>query len=182
MSRTSEYHIWSGIKQRCLDPKHQAYAIYGGAGVKICQRWLASFLDFYNDMGPRPSKEHSLDRFPNNDGDYEPGNVRWATKIEQVRNRRNTVYIVHNGENIKVCELGPLALNRFRLGWPYENIISGIPPKPRPCSPHLEQLPERPSDIRAFCHAKRKEGLKLRQIGELLGVSRQRAEQLLNLP
>jgi len=81
-------HIcWMNMHQRCRTPNHPGYADYGGRGIKVCERWN-SFENFLADVGPRPSSEHSLDRYPNNDGDYEPGNVRWATKAEQMLNRR----------------------------------------------------------------------------------------------
>jgi hypothetical protein len=73
--------------QRCTNPDHPAYHLYGGRGISICERWLSSFTDFLIDVGESPSFEHSLDRKDNN-GNYEPGNIRWATKLEQTRNRR----------------------------------------------------------------------------------------------
>ena len=87
MTGTREFHSWQSMKQRCLDKNYDHYADYGGRGIKICKRWLKSFQNFYADMGPRP-KGHSLDRYPNPDGNYEPKNCRWATPFQQRWNRR----------------------------------------------------------------------------------------------
>ena len=82
------YGCWSDMKQRCYNQKNKHYKDYGGRGIKVCDRWLESFLFFLEDMGERPSGM-SLDRI-NNNGNYEPLNCRWATNKEQVNNRRNT--------------------------------------------------------------------------------------------
>jgi hypothetical protein len=82
-----EYEIWSSMKKRCGNQNHHAYSRYGGRGIAVCVRWGADFAAFLADVGPRPSPKHSLDRI-NNDGNYEPGNVRWATASEQAKNRR----------------------------------------------------------------------------------------------
>lgn len=89
-SSTREYAVWQGMKQRCYYPRHKDYSRYGGRGIRVCDAWLNSFEQFRNDMGSKPTPSHSLDRI-NNDGDYEPGNVRWATAKTQAKNRkRNT--------------------------------------------------------------------------------------------
>lgn len=80
-----EYLSWRSMKSRCLNPKATGYKNYGGRGITVCERWM-EFLNFYADMGPRPEGS-SLDRIDTN-GNYEPGNVRWGTASEQVRNRR----------------------------------------------------------------------------------------------
>ena len=85
--RSSEYMAWHAMKQRCLNPKHAAYSRYGGRGIRVCDEWRDNFQQFLVDVGPRPDPSLSLDRI-DNDGDYRPGNVRWATRSQQARNRR----------------------------------------------------------------------------------------------
>lgn len=94
---TGVYETWSSMRERCLNPNHEAYAYYGGRGITICGRWLESFENFYADMGERPEGK-SLDRWPNNDGNYEPGNCRWANWEEQNGNKSNTRRVLLNGE------------------------------------------------------------------------------------
>jgi hypothetical protein len=72
--------------QRCTNPKHPSYTNYGGRGIKICKEWFA-FKNFLSDMGERPNTSLTLERI-NNDGDYEPSNCKWATRTEQLRNKR----------------------------------------------------------------------------------------------
>ncbi len=83
------YYCWVQMITRCENPAATSYKYYGALGITICERWRRSFADFAADMGPRPPGT-SLDRYPDNTGNYEPGNVRWATQREQVRNRRTS--------------------------------------------------------------------------------------------
>ena len=81
------YHTWQAMRGRCNNPKHTGYHLYGGRGIKVCPEWDVSFQAFLRDMGERPDGM-TLDR-RNNEGDYEPGNCRWATPTTQARNRRD---------------------------------------------------------------------------------------------
>lgn len=81
------YAIWKAIKQRCLNPKNQDYCYYGARGVTICPNWTDDFSQFKNDVGDRTDEGLTIDRI-DNDGDYEPGNIKWSTWSEQARNKR----------------------------------------------------------------------------------------------
>lgn len=95
------HRIWCSMRQRCTNPKDQAYPDYGGRGIKVCERW-DSYEAFRDDMGPRPPGA-TVDR-KNNDGDYCPDNCRWATRKQQNNNRRDNVRLTHNGKTQTVPE------------------------------------------------------------------------------
>lgn len=89
MGKTKEYIAWDRMKSRCYNPKNRSYRWYGAKGITVCQEWIDSFVAFFNDVGKAPTKRHSLDRYPDNKGNYIPGNVRWATPEQQQNNRTN---------------------------------------------------------------------------------------------
>lgn len=98
-----EYNVWRSMRKRCLKPNTRHYALYGGRGIQVCERW-SDFGVFLSDMGRRPSPQHSIDR-KDNDGHYEPANCRWATAKEQANNRRRPVKkIEFNGESLSIPE------------------------------------------------------------------------------
>lgn len=114
MRESAEYRIWRHIRTRCDNPNSQAFADYGGRGIKVCDRWH-DFANFFADMGPRPSASHSIDRIDNSLG-YQPGNCRWATCKEQQRNRRDNRIFFVDGIN------APLAEHCERLGLKYKTV------------------------------------------------------------
>lgn len=130
MRDAQEYYIWGLMIKRCTDPKDRGYPRYGGRGITVCERWRGSFEAFYADLGPRPSPEHSLDR-KNNDKGYEPGNVRWATREEQARNKRNNRIVVLDGRSMTLVEAAEragrdyqLVHSRLQHGWTLERALS----------------------------------------------------------
>lgn len=123
-SGSAEYEIWRGMKRRCRRVKASDYPAYGGRGIQVCERWKSSFNAFFEDMGPRPSPDHQLDRFPNQDGNYEPGNCRWATRAEQNRNRKDNRMITFRGETLCLADWA----KRFgmRKGTLFERLRRGL--------------------------------------------------------
>lgn len=92
---TPTYGSWMNMRTRCENPKSTQWKWYGAKGVAVCERWRTFGL-FLQDMGERPSTKHTLDRFPNKDGNYEPGNVRWTLHVEQCRNRSSNRAVVRS--------------------------------------------------------------------------------------
>lgn len=96
MTGTVEFNTWQAMRQRCYDKNYKSYMNYGGRGITICERWRSSLENFFEDMGPRPTAEHSIDRIDVN-GNYEPGNCRWATRSEQANNKVKSKYYDYRG-------------------------------------------------------------------------------------
>lgn len=127
--KTTEYTIWISMRQRCLNPRNKAYPLYGGRGIAICARWN-NFSNFLQDMGPRPAPGQSLDRI-DNDGNYEPGNCRWATSVEQGANTRKARLVTLDGktQTIRAWErekglLSGTVRSREKRGWSLADAIS----------------------------------------------------------
>jgi hypothetical protein len=139
---TAEFRIWCGMRERCNNARHPAYHHYGGRGIRVCERWQASFEAFLADVGRRPSPKHSIDRFPNGNGNYEPDNVRWATTGEQARNRCSTRFLTFEGVTLCAQDWAerrgiPAATiyDRLRRGLPVEAVLAAkVPPPIRLCS------------------------------------------------
>lgn len=100
------YQTWASMRDRCNNKGSNSYHKYGARGISICKRW-DSFENFLIDMGPRPD-DKSLDRFPNFDGNYEPGNCRWATNGQQNGNKRTSILIDYQGERVHLSKLARL--------------------------------------------------------------------------
>ena len=126
-TKTRLFSIWSCMIDRCRNQRNIAYKRYGGRGIKVCERWK-SFVSFKADMGEPPTSEHQLDRFPNNNGNYEPGNCRWATAKEQANNRRSSKLLMYSGRVQTMrqwCdELGlkysTVTMRLWKYGWTIE--------------------------------------------------------------
>jgi len=135
LKTTVEYRTWISMRNRCLSPANKQYPNYGARGIKVCKRW-DSYPNFLLDMGRRPSPNHSIDRI-DNDGNYEPSNCRWATKKEQVDNRRVARWFIVNNKKItrldlaKSLNMNPTTLDeRLKKGWSMDRILN-TPVRPK---------------------------------------------------
>lgn len=129
MRKSDEYRIWGGMKYRCLNKNCSKYPSYGGRGITVCERWMI-FKNFYDDMGNRPSKHHSIDRI-NNDLGYSKKNCRWVINKKQANNTRRNHLITHNNKTQSLrLWMDELGLNyntvkgRIRRGWSFEKAIT----------------------------------------------------------
>lgn len=129
---------WSAMIDRCYRPKTKSYDRYGGAGILVCDRWLrgdgerSGFECFVADMGERPSTGHSIDRWPDGAGNYEPANCRWATILEQQNNQKSNRRFIFEGKSVTLAELVRLTgvtrtVLKYRLikhGWEIDRAIT----------------------------------------------------------
>jgi len=127
--RSSEYTSWMEMKGRCLNPNNNRFKNYGGKGISICNCWISSFSRFLEDMGSKPSSRHTIDRI-DNEGNYEPGNCRWATPKEQARNRSTNLKIEYKGQVKCLSEWADLLgfnrhvlCNRLSRGWSTKRML-----------------------------------------------------------
>lgn len=130
MSKTKVHRAWRAMLNRCQNPRGEDFENYMGRGIKVCDRWKI-FENFLADVGEPPSPAHSLDRFPNNNGNYEPGNVRWATRKEQNNNKRDNQFITWNGETHSRKEWARIVgisyralISRLSRNWPMDRMLA----------------------------------------------------------
>jgi hypothetical protein len=124
------YQTWSTMRTRCYNPKSISYPNYGARGIRVCERWRKSFKAFVDDMGPRPTPKHTLDRI-DRDGDYEPSNCRWATRKQQMRNFGGNRFVEFGGRVMCATDLATrlgfrpgLLIQRLNRGWSVERAVS----------------------------------------------------------
>lgn len=123
-SNSTTFICWQAMLSRCTNENLPEWNRYGGRGIMVCEQWRNSFSQFLSDMGERPSKKHSIDRFPDNNGNYEPGNCRWATYSQQNRNRRSNRILTIDGVSMTLTEWSEksgtprgVLTCRLRRGW-----------------------------------------------------------------
>ena len=130
MEGSPEYYVWGSMKDRCLNPNNGQYKDYGGRGIVVCRRWLDSFKAFFDDMGPRPTTRHTIER-KDNQGGYSPENCIWATRKEQCRNKRDNRRITYKGETLCIAEWAEvfgmssgLISSRINAGWTIHDVFT----------------------------------------------------------
>lgn len=137
-SDSSEYKAWACMVQRCTNPNNKNWKEYGGRGITVAPRWF-KFSAFFEDMGLKPTPHHTLERRDNNLG-YCKDNCRWATRIDQARNRRTTHFVTFNGKTQCIADWAnelnvhhSVIRSRFRYGWSVERSLTEpvrkVPPR-----------------------------------------------------
>lgn len=135
-NKLAAYAIWSSMIQRCTNPNSTSYKAYGAMGVKACGRWL-KYENFHEDMGDRPTIKHTLDRYPDKNGDYRLGNCRWATYKQQANNKNVNILVEYKGETKTLSEWCDLYHLKYKLahkkyktlGWGLDAIVNYPPLK-----------------------------------------------------
>lgn len=130
LRQSPEYGVWCTIKARCYNAHAEKYPDYGARGIKVSDKWRASFASFYRDMGPRPGPDYSIERKDNN-GNYEKDNCKWATRLEQGANKRNNRILEFRGESLHLAEWArrlnvsdDLIRDRLGRGWSVERALT----------------------------------------------------------
>ena len=137
MTNTKVYKTWDSMKERCYGSYRHDFAHYGGRGIDVCARWKNSLLAFYEDMGDPPTPQHTLDRIDSN-GNYEPGNCRWATQRVQQNNRSSNRKLTLNGETHNCAEWArKIGINRDTL---YKRLVAGWSVEKALTTPHRYKL------------------------------------------
>lgn len=161
----SLYSRWNGIKQRCYNKKLHNFSRYGGSGITVCKRWLKSFDDFASDVGCPPDEKMMLDRIDNN-GNYEPSNVRWVTPRQSSANRSNVTNLTIKGKTQNASDWSretgisyAKIVARYRAGLSDDEILDTTPAPPRP--------PKPPKQI---SHRKQERQARIEQIRKSLGL------------
>lgn len=137
MTGSPEHVAWGNILKRCLNKNTPNYYAYGGKGITVCQEWIDSFSAFFREIGRRPSPNHSVDRIDNSRG-YEPGNVRWATRMQQQSNMSSNVFFTHNGETHHLLAWSRISgvsnsviKSRTRRGLPPDEVLKPVVHRPQ---------------------------------------------------
>jgi hypothetical protein len=185
MFGTPEYRAWDSMIQRCTNPKARGWERYGGRGISVCCAWMESFQVFFKYVGTRPSKQHSLDRFPDRDGNYAPGNVRWATAKEQQRNTSNNRYVKVGDLELTISAwakrtglLVSTIRERLCRGWS-PNLAVSVPANRR--RPHV--MPRKPAAPKKVSRGKeaaqyaKEHSVTLADAGRCYGISRTAVQQ-----
>jgi len=130
IARDAIYTIWADMKDRCSNPNNRKYHLYGGRGIVVCERWHSSFENFLADMGERPSPRHTIDRYPDRNGNYETTNCRWATYSQQNNNKNNQRWVEYCGKQMTLTEAVMLVginrntvYTRLNCGWTLERAL-----------------------------------------------------------
>lgn len=125
-NRSVEHRAWTGLKQRCTNPKNPKYLRYGARGISVCNRWLSSFENFLADMGARPGPGFSIER-KDNDGNYEPTNCVWASRKAQQRNRSVNRVVNYCGTEMSLAEAIEVSGTRLTYEQVYSRLKNGFP-------------------------------------------------------
>jgi hypothetical protein len=185
-----EFDSYSAMIDRCHNPNSKSWGRYGGRGITVCEKWRQGFWFFVDDMGPRPSPLHSLDRFPDRNGNYEPGNVRWATPKQQQRNRNVTWEVEFRGGTKPLSEWAELLGLNYRTvqariwkrGWTVEQALTTPTDGPnkfsvkhKPAAPRKLRLsPEQIAEMQRRWMA----GETTRALAEVFGVGKSVAHKI----